>query len=345
MKVQPVLRGLPGTQSKELLRNPDRGFRMELTLNPATGKTIQWDKDSIEELREQMTYYYDESPRVAVNGIYLTDYSDRDLDQRAFDNLQKYFDALREQEVRSLVCFAYEFYEDNNVVGPTTTQMLRHMQQLKPFLEKNKDIIHTVEAGFIGLWGEWHNSVHPHDQKAVLEAILDMTPKEKTVQVRLAAHKNVLAADDPRRARVSYRDLYLVGVDHAWSTALPSRPGEYQMMLDDSANMLIDGEMPWGSDKQFNNGVIDGLAMAQRLQKFHFSTLSVTHNYKEGSMHANYNMNQWKSVAVDESYLKQNGLRYAPSWLKDANGKPTQRSLFALSGTISATTSKRRARR
>ena len=92
MKVQPVLRGLPGTQSKELLRNPDRGFRMELTLNPATGKTIQWDKDSIEELREQMTYYYDESPRVAVNGIYLTDYSDRDLDQRAFDNLQKYFD-------------------------------------------------------------------------------------------------------------------------------------------------------------------------------------------------------------------------------------------------------------
>ncbi len=329
MTYTPTLKGLPGTQSKELLKNPNRGFRLELTLNPANGKTVNGDKDAIAYLEEQLSYYGEESPQLAQNYYYLTDYSDKDLDQKAFDNLQKYFDALEENHIQSMVRFAYEYNENNNVVGPTTEQMLRHMQQLKPFMEKNKAQIHVVQAGFIGLWGEWHHSVHPHDQKVVLEGIVDMAPKEKMVQVRLASYKNVLDPDDPRRARVSYHDDYLVGVDHAWSTAIPSNPGEYQMMLDDSVHMLVDGEMPWGSDKYFNNGVIDGLAMAQRLQKFHYSTMSVVHNYKEGSMYANYNMAQWKTIEVNEAYLKANGLRYAPSWLNDAEGKPTQRSLFA----------------
>jgi len=27
---------------------------------------------------------------------------------------------------------------------------------LKPFLEKNRDLILVVQAGMIGAWGEWH---------------------------------------------------------------------------------------------------------------------------------------------------------------------------------------------
>ena len=324
-----TLTGLPGTKSKELLQNPNRGFRLELTLNPSNGQIISGGKDAISYLKEQLSYYSEEPPQLAQNYIYLTDYSGKDLDQKAFDNLQKYFDALKECKVQSMVRIAYEYDESNNTVGPTTDQMLRHMKQLKPFLEKNKDGIHVIQAGFIGLWGEWHHSVYPHDQKAVLEGIVDMAPEGKMVQVRLASYKNVLDANDPRRSRVSYHDDYLVGVDHAWSTANPSNASEYQMMLTESANMLVDGEMPWGSDKYFNNGVIDGLQMAQHLLRFHFSTMSVVHNYKEGSMYANYNMAQWKSIQVDEAYLKSNGLRYSPAWLKDANGSNTSRSLFA----------------
>lgn len=329
MNYTPATKGLPGTKSKELLDNPNRGFRLELTLNPATGTVINGTTDAIQYLKDQLAYYEEDSPRVAQNYYYLTDYSHKDLDQKAFDNLQKYFDALKANHVQSMVRFAYEYDENNNVTGPTTQQMLRHMQQLKPFLEKNKATIHVVQAGFIGLWGEWHHSVHTHDQKKVLEGIVDMTPAGKFVQVRLASYKNVLDANDPRRARVSYHDDYLVGVDHTWSTAIPSRPDEYQMMLSDCVNMLVDGEMPWGSDKYFNNGVIDGLAMAQRLQRFHYSTMSVVHNYKEGSMYANYNMAQWKTIQVNESYLKSNGLRYAPNWLKDEKGGNATRSLFA----------------
>ncbi|HHV51499.1 MAG TPA: hypothetical protein GXX54_07340 [Clostridiales bacterium] len=85
--------------------------------------------------------------------------------------------------------------------------------------------------------------------------------------------------------------------------------------------MIIDGEMPWGADKQINNGAIDGFEMAKRLQKFHFTTLSVVHNYKESSIYSEYNMAKWKSIEVNEGILNSNGLRFAPSWLKDQNGR------------------------
>lgn len=94
MKYAPALKGLPGTESKTLLQNPNRGFRLELSLNPATGKTAAGDKDAIDDLKAQLSYYGEDSPQLAQNYIYLLDYSEKDLDQKAFDNMQKYFDAL-----------------------------------------------------------------------------------------------------------------------------------------------------------------------------------------------------------------------------------------------------------
>lgn len=329
MKYNPKIKGLPGTNSKELMANPERGYYMEVNMNVATGKTVAGDRDGIEYLHSAIALYAEETPQLTQNYFYLTDYSDRDLDAEAFETLQRYFDELRKLGIQSCVRFAYEYDESNNVVGPTTQQMLRHMKQLKVFLEKNKDVIHVVQAGFIGLWGEWHHSVHDHDRRTVLEGIVDMTPEDKFVQVRLAAYKDVLNKDDPRRERVSYHDDYLVGEDHIWSSALPSNAPQYNMMLTDCVSMLVAGEMPWGSDKYHNNGVIDGLGMAKHLQKFHYTALSITHNYIESGLFSDYNMAKWKKVPVDKTVLDENGLRYEENWLLDENGQPTTRSLFA----------------
>lgn len=323
------IKPLPGTKSKELLKNPNRGFRLELTMNPSNGNALNSTVTAEASLVQQLDYYKEDSPQLAQNYIYLTDYSYKDLDQKALDNIQKYFDALKRNKIQSLLRFCYEYNETNNVVGPTTEQMLRHMKQLKPIVEKNKDLIHVIQAAFIGLWGEWHHPVYPHDEKTVLEAILDMAPESKFVQVRLVKYKNVLDANDPRRSRVSYHDDYLVGEDHGWSVANANITAEYKQLLSDAPNMLIDGEMPWGTDTYYNHGEIDGTLMAQRLQEQHFTSMSVVHNYKEGGQFATYNMVKWKSVSANESYLKENGLRYAPAWLKDSNGKETTRSVFA----------------
>ena len=82
-------------------------------------------------------------------------------------------------------------------VGPTGEQILAHLDQLKPFLEKNKDLILVVQAGMIGAWGEWHSSVQglensEETKAAVLEKLLSVVPAERNVQVRLPEFKNLL---------------------------------------------------------------------------------------------------------------------------------------------------------
>jgi hypothetical protein len=321
------LKPLPGTKSEELLHNPNRGFRLELNMDIATGNLLESVMDARQYALTQIKYYEDEAPQLAQVYIYLTQYSAKDLDDRALINLQDYFAFFRKQNMQILLRFAYEYQETGPKIGPTTEQMLRHIEQLRDIVAQNNDIIHVIQAGFIGMWGEWHNAKYEHDKRQVLEAIIDMTPPDKVVQVRLASYKDVLRKDDLRRDRVSYHDDYLVGVDHAWSTALPASP-LYAMYITDCRNMLVDGEMPWGKDKYFNNGVIDGVGVAKRLMNHYFSTMSIVHNYKESGPFITHNMQEWKKIIVDAAFLDDNEFRYAPAWLKDSDGNPITRSLF-----------------
>ena len=65
--------------------------------------------------------------------------------------------------------FAYNF-------GPTgapdasTDRILEHLEQLRPALVANQDVIAFVEAGFIGTWGEWHDSTSVSVRRIPLEA-------------------------------------------------------------------------------------------------------------------------------------------------------------------------------
>lgn len=74
---------------------------------------------------------------------------------------------------------------------------MEHLDQLKPFLEKNKDLILVVQAGMVGAWGEWHSSVQglensDETKTAILEKLLSVAPEERQVQVRLPMFKNLL---------------------------------------------------------------------------------------------------------------------------------------------------------
>lgn len=73
--------------------------------------------------------------------------------------------------VRLLIRFAYN-------VGPIGTRdaplslILTHLDQLAPILLQNRDLIFALEAGFIGTWGEWHDSTNGNDTAAAHQALL-----------------------------------------------------------------------------------------------------------------------------------------------------------------------------
>ena len=86
----------------------------------------------------------------------------------------------------------------------------QHLDNLKPVLVQNKDIIACVQAGFIGAWGEWYYSTNGLNnttaRNAVLQKWLEVLPKDRCVQVRTPAYKQTFTGiAAPLNATTAYK--------------------------------------------------------------------------------------------------------------------------------------------
>lgn len=156
--------------------NPERGFftPYELPGNPgfspvrATGNTL-----------------------VHLN-IRLDDWRQSGIPQEVLDSLDTNFADIREAGLKAIIRFAYNQgpYPDSEP-DASKAQILRHIEQLTPLLQKNADVIAWLEAGFIGAWGEWHTSTNGLDNLTdkgdILNALLAAIPN-RFVQVRYPAN-------------------------------------------------------------------------------------------------------------------------------------------------------------
>jgi hypothetical protein len=143
----------------------------------------------------------DEGTTLAWCMFYLRDYRTRDLDATVLDRLGRQFATIRSAGVKTILRFAYT----DDMVGDDATpaQVLRHIGQLAPVLRANADVIATVQAGFIGAWGEWYYTQHfgnegrvsatdQANRKAVVDALLAALPSDRMVQVRYPGLKRAM---------------------------------------------------------------------------------------------------------------------------------------------------------
>ena len=76
--------------------------------------------------------------------------------------------------MRLMVRFTYNF----GPIGPGAMDapidvISEHIDQVAPILLKYKDLIFALEAGFVGTWGEWHDSTNGNDTAAAHKIVLD----------------------------------------------------------------------------------------------------------------------------------------------------------------------------
>ena len=76
--------------------------------------------------------------------------------------------------IRLVVRFTYNF----GPIGPGAMDapidlIATHIDQLAPILLRHKDLIFALEAGFIGTWGEWHDSTNGNDTADAQKIVLD----------------------------------------------------------------------------------------------------------------------------------------------------------------------------
>lgn len=269
-------------QGENGLYNPGRGFRLE------TAVDVLYEKDTpTKELNELSAKYVADSVSLSQSYFYLTYLIDKELSEENFRTMQAYFDELQKQGKKAVLRFAYERdFMGRSPVGPTGEQILAHLDQLKPFLEKNKDLILVVQAGMIGAWGEWHSSVQglensKETKAAVLEKLLSVVPAERNVQVRLPEFKNLLKDKPELYKRLSFHDDFIVIRPDRWDADMHEGTPKFDQIVAESPYLVVDGELPWGfwsvgadPDSPSAGWIIDGLQVARRLFLQHHMPVS-----------------------------------------------------------------------
>lgn len=165
--------------SDEDFINPERGF-----VSNMYSDEVRLDKKTLDRLkanRESMVW----------RQFNLDEFKDSDISAKYLGQVRKDFDMIRKAGMKVIPRFAY-----CNRIGDDDASLktvLRHIDQLSGILKDNADIIATMNCGFIGAWGEMHSSTHgldkPDSMKIIVDALLDVLPPERTVQIRYPSAK------------------------------------------------------------------------------------------------------------------------------------------------------------
>lgn len=341
-----VFRGIcpDDVNGEQGIYNPERGFRLEVAVD------VQEQKENpTESLICLSDTYGSDSVSLAQSYFYLTYTIGKRLSTEHFHTMQQYFDELQRQGKKAVLRFAYEKdFAGRAPVGPTLEQALSHLDQLKLFLKKNKDLILVVQAGVIGAWGEWHSSVHGLENSeeakiAILEKLLAVIPSDKQVQVRVPDFKNLLKNKPELYNRISFHDDFIVIRPDKWDGDMHEGTDNFNQIIKESPYLVLDGELPWGfwsvgadPDSPSAGWIIDGIQTARRLFLQHFTSLSIIHNYKE--QHANrrfdennppeYSMIVWKKTLITEDTLKKYRMPLSDRYFTQKDGERVKRNIF-----------------
>ena len=174
--------------SNEDFANPERGFMKQSSVFPDQ----PFDAQKVRALQPSDTLVW----------IYfrLDNYRDRLIDPNGLNNIRSVFTTARSRGLKLVIRFAYNdgpgSTTDANLANPDAPieLVLQHIDQLKPILVENADVIAVMQAGFVGHWGEWHSSkyLHPLEhRKAIVDALLSVLPKDRMLQIRYPRYKQI----------------------------------------------------------------------------------------------------------------------------------------------------------
>src|ERR1019366_6607100 len=78
-------------------------------------------------------------------------------------------------------------------------RVVAHLDQLGPVLRENADVLAFLEAGFIGTWGEWHDSTNGlmGHTREIVSKILEARPPDRMLALRYPRLKTDLYGPKP----------------------------------------------------------------------------------------------------------------------------------------------------
>lgn len=239
----------------------------------------------------------------------LAAYVNKDLDDVILGKLQTGFDAVRKARIKIILRFMYN--DGTTPTDASKAQILTHIQQLKPLLIKNADVILMMNAGFIGEYGGWYNSSHgldnDVDQKDVLLAILGALPTSRSVVVQRPSYKETFfpggptspaaAHDGSNKSRTGHHDAcYLASADD-FGTYLPPVAQWMDYVAKDTQYVPMQGAMCALNPPRTDCGPAQAETAAH-----HFTTMS--------GYYAKSVIDAWKTGGCYDTIRKNLGYRF-----------------------------------
>ncbi len=173
-------------QSLENFPNPGRGFYHAVN---------NIDYENLLEYRSE------EGISLIFKTFKLDSYKEGSIDVIFLKNMENDFAVLRKAGMKCIIRFSYTEKSTPPYGDAPLDIVVGHIEQLKPILRNNSDVILAFQAGFIGAWGEWYYTdyfaVSPghlteenwNDRRTLVDSLLSAVPEDIMVQVRTPYYK------------------------------------------------------------------------------------------------------------------------------------------------------------
>lgn len=193
--------------STDIFPNPERGFihNYEVTSEGSSLNPME-----LSSLRA-------ENVSMILRSYYLEKFKDQAISDIELELIRTDMNLLRDAGIKCVLRFGY-----TDSIGGTDAPLSiikQHLNQLQPVFTENKDIIAFVQAGFIGAWGEWHDSSNGlatvDNEREVLYKLLSVLPVEIMVQVRTPEQKRqIVGTAAPIYESIAYTGENRVRIGH-----------------------------------------------------------------------------------------------------------------------------------
>jgi hypothetical protein len=232
--------------SSETFPNPERGFFIQKVgwdrvLHP------DWESFTLEDMRQAKLQ------GITLARVYylIPEFKGTSLSQEFLDKLSQDFNNARSAGFKLIPLFSYTWpgsadFDQHperleNQDAPVA-DVLRHLEQLKPVVQKNVDVIAMWDAGFIGAWGEWHTSTNNligstigsevnSNTRQIVNKLLEVVPVNRMITLRTPRYKQQLvdktaltsseAFTGSSKARLGAKNDCFLASKNNWGTFLP----------------------------------------------------------------------------------------------------------------------------
>lgn len=291
------------TASNETIPNPERGFFNQAGCN---------------DTRSQSTLSnYRASGNTLVRCYFdLGAYVSTPIGQGQLNLIQTQMDNLRAVGMKAVIRFTYNYSSSN--VDAALPLLLSHMDQLAPYLEKNKDVIAIIEAGFIGSYGEGDNSANYGqtgrltaqnwaDRKIIASKQLQTVPVERMVTLHMPLEKMTFDGSAAVTASEAFNSSAKARHAHSNDCFLSSTPtdvGTYTNIDTEYPYLQADTEYTamGGETCKLNPPRTDCPTALSELAMFHWSYLNIGFNTDV--------LNSWRNQGCFTEVQQRLGYRF-----------------------------------